>query len=310
MKKLYALLLAFILVGCYAPKIEKPNVIIIMTDDLGYEAVSAYGSTTIHTPHIDQLVQGGVCFTNGYAASTSNWYALMTGMYPSKRDTPLVMNDHQLTFPRMMGNAGYVTGAIGQWSQCIEQKCMDEDSTILIGAKEIGFDHSFLIEEARWTDEDMASYSVDKVKTFVSEHKEEPFFLYYGLHQPRVPDIPHRGLAESADTGADENIALGVDWCVGELMAHLEKEDILENTIVVFSSDNVTAADTQVPLSVYWKGKICPVISDALVYQMDLMASLGKLLHVDLPEGLDSQEYLDAFMGKTLTARNKTMIEY
>lgn len=318
MKKLYALLFAFILVGCSAPEVEKPNVIIIMTDDLGYESVSAYGSTTIHTPHIDQLVQGGVCFTNGYAASTSNWYALMTGMDPSKNkdagthsdNISLIIGEHQLTLPRMMGNAGYTTGAIGKWPQCVERKCPDGDSTGLTGAKEIGFDYSFLIEEAHWKNGDMTRYSVDKAKTFVSEHKDEPFFLYYSLHQPRIPYIPHSRLMKSTSAGSCEDIALGVDWCVGELMAHLEKEDLVENTIIVFSSDNITGVDTRVPFSVYWKGKIVPVLSDALVYQMDLMASLGKLLHANLPEGLDSQECLDAFMGKTLTARKVSVAEH
>lgn len=318
MKKLYALLFAFILVGCYAPKVEKPNVIIIMTDDLGYESVSAYGSTMVHTPHIDRLVNGGVCFTNGYAASASNWYALMTGVDPSKDkdagthsgDASLIIGEHQLTLPRMMGNAGYTTGAIGNWSQSMQGKSPNGDSTVLPGAKDIGFDYFFLMEEARWKDGDMTRYSVNKAKSFVSEHREEPFFLYYSLHQPRVPDIPHSRSMKSTSAGSCEDIALGTDWCVGELMAHLEKEDLVENTIIVFSSDNITGVDTRVPFSVYWKGKITPVISDALVYQMDLMASLGKLLHANLPKGLDSQECLDAFMGKTLTARKVPEAEH
>lgn len=98
--------------------------IVILADDLGFGDVSAYGSTTIHTPNIDSLARGGVCFTNGYATSatsTPSRYALMTGMYPWKNkdakilpgDAPLIINESQYTLPKMMRECGYVTGAIG-----------------------------------------------------------------------------------------------------------------------------------------------------------------------------------------------------
>ena len=86
MKKIIYLVPALSLAGCTSQQVEeKPNVIVILADDLGFGDVSAYGSTTIHTPNIDSLARGGVCFTNGYATSatsTPSRYALMTGMYP------------------------------------------------------------------------------------------------------------------------------------------------------------------------------------------------------------------------------------
>ena len=127
MKKLIYLVPTLSLVGCTSQQVEeKPNVIVILADDLGFGDVSAYGSTTIHTPNIDSLAHGGVCFTNGYATSatsTPSRYALMTGMYPWKNkdakilpgDAPLIINEHQFTLPKMMQQCGYVTGAIGKW---------------------------------------------------------------------------------------------------------------------------------------------------------------------------------------------------
>ena len=423
MKNSYLLLSAICCAGCASETAEKPNVIVILADDLGFGDVSAYGSATIHTPHIDKLANEGVCFTNGYATSatsTPSRYALMTGMYPWKNkdakilpgDAPLIIDEHQFTLPKMMQSAGYTTGAIGKWHLGMGNGNVNWNEVVKPGAKEIGFDYSCLIaatndrvptvyvedgkvvgldpddpievsyeknfegeptalsnpellkmewahghnnsivngiprigymkggKAARWVDEDMADYFVGKVKDFVSGHKNEPFFLYYGLHQPHVPRAPHSRVAGTTTMGPRGDAIVEADWCVGELIAHLEKEGLLENTMIIFSSDNGPVLNdgykddaaekvgehkpagglrggkyslfdggTHIPLFVYWKGTISPVISDALICQMDLIASLGKLVNASLPEGLDSREYLDAFMGKKLQARENLVVE-
>ena len=423
MKNSYLLLPAICFVRCASETAEKPNVIVILADDLGFGDVSAYGSATIHTPHIDKLANEGVCFTNGYATSatsTPSRYALMTGMYPWKNkdakilpgDAPLIIDEHQFTLPKMMQSAGYTTGAIGKWHLGMGNGNVNWNEVVKPGAKEIGFDYSCLIaatndrvptvyvedgkvvgldpddpievsyeknfegeptalsnpellkmewahghnnsivngiprigymkggKAARWVDEDMADYFVGKVKDFVSGHKDEPFFLYYGLHQPHVPRAPHSRFAGTTTMGPRGDAIIEADWCVGELIAHLEKEGLLENTMIIFSSDNGPVLNdgykdgaaekvgehkpagglrggkyslfdggTHIPLFVYWKGTISPVISDALICQMDLIASLGKLVNASLPEGLDSREYLDAFMGKKLQARENLVVE-
>ena len=195
-------------------------------------------------------------------------------------------------------------------------------------------------QKARWKDEDMADYFVDKVKNFVTEHKGAPFFLYYGLHEPHVPRAPHQRFVGKTTMGPRGDAIVEADWCVGELLAHLKKEGLLEKTLIIFSSDNgpvlndgykdgapELAGDhlpagglrggkyslfdggTHIPLFVYWKGKIQPVVSDALVCQVDILASLGSMIHADLPEGLDSRNYLDAFFGKEQTARKDVVLE-
>ena len=195
-------------------------------------------------------------------------------------------------------------------------------------------------QKARWKDEDMADYFVGKVKNFITEHRDSLFFLYYGLHEPHVPRAPHQRFVGKTTMGPRGDAIVEADWCVGELLAHLKKEGLLEKTLIIFSSDNGPVLNdgykdgapelagkhapagglrggkyslfdggTHIPLFVYWKGKIQPVKSDALVCQMDLLASLGSMVGVTLPDGLDSRNYLNAFMGTELKARENLVIE-
>ncbi|MDD4632123.1 MAG: sulfatase-like hydrolase/transferase, partial [Proteiniphilum sp.] len=307
--------------GCAKEKEVKPNIIVILADDLGYGDVSAYGAQTIHTPNIDRLGNEGIKFMNGYATSatsTPSRYALMTGMYPWKNkeakilpgDAPLIIQESQYTLPKMMQEAGYTTGAIGKWHLGMGRGEIDWNETVKPGANEIGFDYSCLIaatndrvptvyvengnvvglekddpiqvsyeenfddeptalthpellkmhwshghnnsivngiprigfmkggEKARWVDEDMADYFIDKVKNFIQKNKENPFFLYFGLHQPHVPRTPNERFAGATGMGPRGDAIAEADWCVGEVLSQLEELGLLENTLVIFSSDN------------------------------------------------------------------------
>lgn len=195
-------------------------------------------------------------------------------------------------------------------------------------------------KSARWVDEEMADYFVDKVKTFLQENKDNPFFLYYGLHEPHVPRAPHSRFVGSTDMGPRGDAIVEADWCVGELVKELDRLGILENTMIIFSSDNgpvlndgykdgapELAGDhkpagglrggkyslfdggTHVPLCIYWKGKIQPVISDALVTQIDLLASIGDLVGAEYPDSLDSRPLLPTFMGLDFTDRSELVLE-
>lgn len=409
--------------GCTTQTQQKPNVIVILADDLGFGDVSAYGSTTISTPNMDRLAKGGLRFDNGYATSatsTPSRYALMTGMYPWKNkdakilpgDAPLIISAKQYTLPEMMRDNGYRTGAIGKWHLGMGEGYVDWNQKIAPGANEIGFDYSCLIaatndrvptvyvengcvvgldpndpievnyyenfdgeptaltnpemlkmewdhghnysivngiprigymkggEAARWVDEDMADYLLGKAKDFIDANKDEPFFMYYGLHQPHVPRAPHERFVGATAMGPRGDVIAEADWCVGELMAHLEKNGLLENTIVIFSSDNgpvlndgykdmaaelvgkhdpkgglrggkysLFDAGTHVPFFVYWKDRIKPAVSEALFCQMDLLASLGQLVGADVPEGLDSQPLIDVLLGKSGVGRENLVLE-
>lgn len=196
-------------------------------------------------------------------------------------------------------------------------------------------------EKAKWVDEDMADYFVGKVKKYIDElDADKPFFLYYGLHEPHVPRAPHSRFVGSTTLGPRGDAVVEGDWCVGEVLAYLEEKGLMENTIVIFTSDNGPVVNdgyadfseemlgdhdprggtrggkyslydggTHIPLIIYWKDHIEPKVSDALVCQMDFFASFGKLIGAKVPEGLDSQEHLAAFFGEDELGRENLIHE-
>ncbi|KGL58898.1 sulfatase family protein [Polaribacter sp. Hel1_85] len=194
-------------------------------------------------------------------------------------------------------------------------------------------------EAAKWTDTDMADHFLKKAQTYVKTHKEKPFFLYYAMQQPHVPRTPHPRFVGTSGMGPRGDVILEADWCIGEFVKTLEEEGILENTLIVFSSDNgpvlndgyyddaveklgkhdpkgglrggkysLFEAGTRVPFITYWKNHIKPNVSDAIVCQMDLLASLGNL--VDIKETTtDSQELLSTLLGQDKKGRDHLIIE-
>lgn len=211
------------------------------------------------------------------------------------------------------------------------------DNSIVNGISRIGFMKGG--EAAKWVDEDMADTFLAEAKRFVKEKKDQPFFLYYALQQPHVPRTPHPRFVGSSGMGPRGDVIVEADWCVGEFIKTLEEEGLLENTLIVFSSDNgpvvndgyyddsveklgnhkpagplrggkysLFEAGTRVPFITYWKGKITPSTSDAMVSQVDLLASLAALVNSDATTQ-DSQDLLDVLMGKSTNGRDELIIE-
>jgi len=142
--------------SCSGSKVKKPNIIIIYTDDLGYGDVSANGSTTIATPNIDKLANGGVRFTRGYASSatcTPSRYALLTGRYPWRGKNiqilpgtaPLIIGQEQITIPKMLKEEGYHTAIVGKWHLGLGNGHVDWNKKITPCPNDVGFDYSYIM---------------------------------------------------------------------------------------------------------------------------------------------------------------------
>jgi len=211
------------------------------------------------------------------------------------------------------------------------------NQSIVNGIPRIGFMKGG--KNALWKDEDMADHFLDKSIAFIKANKDQPFFLYYAMQQPHVPRTPHPRFVGSTGMGPRGDVIAEADWCVGEFLKTLEELNLLERTLIVFTSDNgpvvndgyfddaveklgdhqpsgpwrggkysLFEAGTRVPFVTYWKGTIEPSVSDALVSQVDLMASLAALVGVDF-ENSDSQNLLDTFLGKSTNGRENLVLE-
>ncbi len=144
-----------LLVSCN-PAIEKPNIIVIMADDLGYGDVSSYGATAVSTPNIDKLASGGLRFTSGYctaATCTPTRFSFLTGMYAFRQEgtgiaapeSPSIIKPGTPTLPGMLKEAGYKTAVIGKWHLGLGDPKPRWNDEITPGPLELGFDYCYLL---------------------------------------------------------------------------------------------------------------------------------------------------------------------
>lgn len=214
------------------------------------------------------------------------------------------------------------------------------DRTIINGISRIGYMSGG--EKARWKDEDMADDITGKAVDFIDRNHDEKFFLFFSLHDIHVPRVPHPRFVGQSGMGPRGDAIVQADWCVGEIMDALDRHGLAKNTLVIFASDNGPVlndgyyddavekvdqhqpagpfrggkyskfeAGTRTPFITSWPGTIQPGVSNALVCQIDLMASCAELTGVTLDKGAgpDSQNTLPALLGKSCQGRT-SLVEH
>ena len=191
---------------------QKPNVIVIMADDLGYGDLSCYGATTFKTPHLDRLAAGGQRFTQGYCSAstcTPSRYSFLTGTYAFRKpgtgiappNGHLIIDEDTVTLPDLMKSAGYRTAVVGKWHLGLGPKGKGPDWNGLIkpGPPEIGFDHHFLLP----TTNDRVPQVYLTESRVLNLDPQDP--LWVGRKKPS-PDHP---------TGKSHRDTLKMDWSHG-----------------------------------------------------------------------------------------------
>lgn len=216
---------------------------------------------------------------------------------------------------------------------------LQHSCSIIDGVSRIGYMKGG--KEALWKDENFPIILTNKAKAFIKENKNHPFFLYLAYNDVHVPRVPNPMFIGKSTMGRRGDLIAQDDWCVGQIMNELDSLGITENTLVIFSSDNgpvlndgyddkakellgshhpsgpfrggkysAFEAGTRMPTIVFWKGVVKPGISEAMMTQVDLYASLAQLLNQEIEpsDAPDSYGLIDAWLGKTTRGRN-TMLE-
>jgi arylsulfatase A-like enzyme len=209
------------------------------------------------------------------------------------------------------------------------------DMTIVNGISRIGYMRGG--RAARWVDEDMADVLTAKAVAFIERHRDRPFFLYYATHDIHVPRVPHARFAGRSGLGPRGDVILQLDWAAGAILDTLDRLRLAERTLVLFTSDNGPVVDdgyrddaveklgghrpsgplrggkysafdggTRVPMIVRWPGRVKPGVSEALVGQVDFLASLAALVGQRLAreDGPDSLDVLGALLGESRVGRD------
>lgn len=215
------------------------------------------------------------------------------------------------------------------------------DNTIINGISRIGWMTGG--QAARWKDEDMADTLNKKACAFIESNKDKPFFLYFATHDIHVPRVPHQRYAGTSACGVRGDVIQQLDNSVHEVAKTLERLHLDENTLIIFSSDNGPVIDdgyadgaaadlnghkpagpfkggkyqifeggTRVPFIARWTGKIKPGVSDALICQVDFLASFAALTGQTLPADAapDSLNMLNALTGVPGDKGRETLIEH
>jgi len=209
------------------------------------------------------------------------------------------------------------------------------DQTIINGVSRIGYMSGG--KSARWVDEDIADTITGKAKDFIEKNKDRQFFLYFSTHDIHVPRVPHPRFVGKSGMGPRGDAIVQFDWCTGEILKTLDRLNLTDDTLVILTSDNGPVVDdgykdqaveklgthkpagplrggkysafdagTRVPFIVRWPKRVKKGLSNALVCQIDFMASLAKLTGRRLAAGdaPDSFDVLDAMLGKSPTGRD------
>lgn len=343
---------------------ERPNILFLFADDVGREVLGCYGGTSYETPHLDALCEGGRKFSHCYSMPVCHpsRVAILTGVYPARQGNPRwgdFSKEHaERTFASLFRANGYATAVAGKWQLALMKKNPDHPA-------ELGFDrwsvfgwhegaryHSPMIyEDGGVRDDTEGKYGPDLYVDFLidfmrgSHEAGKPFLAWYSmaLAHDVTDDLKGSFVPFYRDDRwmSYKEMAESMDDMTGRLVAALEEMGIRENTLVIYTTDNGTAAasysrvengkmvrdevfsefggrrirggkgkftdwGTRVPLIANWPGKIEPgSAADDLVDFADFLPTLAEVAGIEVPDGWaeDGVSFAPAMLGKGASPR-------
>ena len=245
----------------------RPNVIFMLTDDLGYSDIGCYGAQKVRTPHIDRLAAEGVRFTDFHTAASicsPSRAAFLTGAYPQRAGLYMGINPNrrahwflglhpdEITMAEQFKQQGYATHMVGKWHLGTEPEFLPRTQ---------GFDHYYgmpcnFAHSPKFFDNDEELFAktpldrltqlyTERVTSIIRDHANsgESFFLYYAHNYPHTPYQAGKDFKGSSQDGIRGDVMQELDSSIGAMMAALQDTGISENTIVIFTSDNGPTAN-------------------------------------------------------------------
>jgi len=240
--------------------VDKPNILLILTDDQGYGDLSIHGNPHLQTPHIDRLGHSGVRFDRFYVNSfcSPTRAALLTGRYPLRcgvwgvTHSKETMRPSEVTLAEALRGAGYRTACIGKWHNGEQYPFTPQGQ---------GFNEFFGFNNGNWnnyfdatllrgskpvpTKGYITDVFTDEATKFITANRKKPFFCYLAYNAPHAPyQVPDRYFDKFKAKGFDDTLAAFYGMCeniddnVGRLLAHLDAQRLADNTIVLFLTDN------------------------------------------------------------------------
>ena len=267
----YSLLGVLLLVGCQNKKeMKPPNVIFILTDDQGYGDLGVYGAEDFSTPHLNAMASEGARFTSYYATQpvcSASRASILTGCYSDRLgifnaynpNSKKGLNPKETTIAEMLKEQGYATAIFGKWHLgdappfLPRKHGFDKFYGILYSNDmwpkhpQQGTVHNFpdiflyenetpikKLDEQSFLTQALTNKTID----FIEKNKDNPFFIYLPHPQPHVPLFVGKEFEGTQDRGLYGDVIHEIDYGVGQIMETLKKNDLEENTILIFTSDN------------------------------------------------------------------------
>ena len=330
---------------------KRPNIILVFCDDLGYGDIGPFGSKTHSTPMLDQMAKEGMCLTDFYSTCsvcTPSRSSLMTGCYPRRVNMHVDeknlcvlfpaarkgLNPNEITIAEILQKEGYRTMCIGKWHLGDHPDFMPTnqgfDSYFGIpysndmNRKQVPLplvrDLTVITDSVQRDDTITEQYTKEAVK-FIKDTSKKPFFLYLPHTAVHLPLVPGKRFKNSSKDGAYGDWVQEIDWSMGELLKALKSEEIDDETLILFTSDNGSAREKQgsnlplrgrkgrtdeggmrVPCVVRWPGKIPAGTSSNLITStIDLLPTFAAISGGKTPNDriIDGVNIWSVLSGKT-----------
>jgi arylsulfatase A-like enzyme len=247
---------------------ERPNVVLIYADDLGYGDLGCFGATGYATPNLDRIAAEGVKFTDFYSAQavcSASRTALLTGCYPNRvgilgalgPGAKIGIAAEETTLGEVMRSAGYATAAVGKWHLGDGPKFLptrhgfdsyfglpySNDMWPKHPSNPKGYPPLPLIDGEEVVEEmpdqrTLTRRYTERAVSFIESSKDRPFFVYLAHSMPHVPLFVSEGREGKAERGLFGDVIEEIDWSAGQILETLERLGLDEKTLVIFTSDN------------------------------------------------------------------------